>query len=77
MFQNLKPKKHQDFQIEDRVIVANHGSEMLTKGTGIIIGVANAHDVFHYIVLLDSPLSSEPYVNWRGMIISGEHLRKI
>ena len=60
MLNGLSPTMHPDYEMQTRVAFSLTGKFDEQERTGKIIGVAFAHVVFAYIVLLDEPLESHP-----------------
>ena len=67
---NLIPTMHPDYPIGARVS-AKLFQESNIEIIGTIIGVASTHVIFHYIILMDSPVPFAGYDGWKAFSIPG------
>lgn len=71
-----KPLLHPAYNVGDRVVVDSSTTDIGRELHGEICGVAWAHIIFAYIVLLDEPLSVAGYDKpWRAISVPGGCLR--
>lgn len=67
-----QPTFHDDFKVGQRVSCRLSGSL-----TGEIIGISSVGIIFHYIVLLDTPIQVPefPGNSWKAVTVSGTELK--
>lgn len=76
----LKPTLHEPFEVGDNIMVHGTGSELVDGKTGEVAGIAWAHVIFSYIVILDEPITAPPNhpgKDWKAIAVPGGQLTKI
>jgi len=77
MINGFVPTLHPDYEVQSRVAFTLTGHVDEKELTGRIIGIANVHIAFTYIVLLDEPLSYESHKNHEAIAVWGTLIKRV
>lgn len=74
MINGLSPSMHPDYEMQSRVVFSIGDDR---EFTGRIVGIAFAHVIFSYIVLLDEPWPEPGYEGHTAVPVMGSMIKRV